>query len=64
MPVAATATGRLNSKTDILLIIGRGLKRSPDWMLADTEIRLDSSGCEEPGARGYRACVGRIRTWK
>jgi hypothetical protein len=45
------------SAVAILLMIGRILKRHPDWIPADTEIRLASFGCEEAGARGSRAYV-------
>jgi hypothetical protein len=45
------------SAVSILLMIGRILKRHPEWIPADTEIRLASFGCEEAGARGSRAYV-------
>ena len=45
------------SAVAILLMIGRVLKRHPEWIPADTEIRLVSFGCEEAGARGSRAYV-------
>jgi hypothetical protein len=41
----------------VLLMIGRALKRNPDWIPAETEIRLVSFGCEEAGARGSLAYV-------
>jgi hypothetical protein len=45
------------SAVSILLMIGRVLKRHPQWQPADTEIRLVSFGCEEAGTRGSRAYV-------
>jgi hypothetical protein len=45
------------SAVSILLMIGRVLKRHPEWVPADTEIRLLSFGCEEAGTRGSRAYV-------
>jgi hypothetical protein len=45
------------SAVAILLMIGRVLARHPEWIPADTEIRLASFGCEEAGARGSRAYV-------
>jgi hypothetical protein len=45
------------SAVAILLVIGRVLKRHPQWQPADTEIRLLSFGCEEAGTRGSRAYV-------
>jgi hypothetical protein len=45
------------SAVSILLVIGRILKRHPEILPADTEIRLVSFGCEEAGTRGSRAYV-------
>ncbi|MBN2086300.1 MAG: M20/M25/M40 family metallo-hydrolase [Anaerolineales bacterium] len=45
------------SAVSILLMIGRALKRHPEWQPADTEIRLLSFGSEEAGARGSLAYV-------
>jgi hypothetical protein len=45
------------SAVSILLTIGRILKRHPEILPADTEIRLVSFGCEEAGTRGSRAYV-------
>ncbi len=45
------------SAVSILLMIGRVLKRHPEWIPADTEIRLVSFGSEEAGTRGSRAYV-------
>ncbi len=45
------------SAVSTLLMIGRVLKRHPEWQPADTEIRLLSFGSEEAGTRGSRAYV-------
>jgi aminopeptidase YwaD len=45
------------SAVSILLMLGRALKRHPEWQPADTEIRLVSFGSEEAGTRGSRAYV-------
>jgi len=45
------------SAVSILLVIGRILARHPEWVPADTEIRLISFGSEEAGTRGSRAYV-------
>ena len=45
------------SAVSILLMIGRVLKRRPELIPADTEIRLITFGCEEAGTRGSRAYV-------
>jgi len=45
------------SAVSIVLAIGRVLARHPEWIPAETEIRLISFGSEEAGARGSRAYV-------
>ncbi len=45
------------SAVAILLLIGRALKRNPELVPPDTEVRLISFGCEEAGVRGSRAYV-------
>lgn len=45
------------SAVAIILSIGRVLKRHPELLPSDTEIRLISFGCEEAGVRGSRAYV-------
>jgi hypothetical protein len=45
------------SAVSILLLLGRVLRRHPEWQPADTEIRLLSFGSEEAGTRGSRAYV-------
>jgi Peptidase family M28 len=45
------------SAVAVILMIGRILKRHPEFQPSDTEIRLVSFGCEEAGTRGSRAYV-------